>query len=676
MTTVLRQTRSLLMDSRYRLAVVFVSMYMAIWLLTRLGLLVVQQAVSHDGVLPVLRALGVGELFDGVAALWLVAPLVLYLALVPERWFKGKLQRIFLVGGMGVTVFTALFVAVVEYFFFEEFNGRFNFVAVDYLVYPTEVVDNIWQSYHTGLVLTFVIVATVALVALLRRPLRVAWRQATPPLQRFAFVLGFAALLAGATEAVSPALAHISDDRALNEIAENGYYTFWMALLGSDAPYEGLYATRPQPAVLARLHRLLADEPAVVPASFAPDSTSRRIQNPGPPRRLNVVVVLEESLGSEFIGALHPPGPGEKSLTPSFDALTREGTLLTHAYSTGNRTIRAIEATTSSLPPLPGESIVRRDNSVDLFTLPELLRARGYETMFVYGGRALFDGMGKYLGNNGVDRIVDQGDYPEGTFTTAWGVSDEAIFTKALSEMDRAHASGKPFYSLVLSVSNHRPFTFPQDGIQADPRYHRRENAVRYADYALGRFMREAKAHDFYQDTVFVLMGDHGARVYGAAEIPLASYEVPILFISPAAVPAGKRVDTLASSLDVPPTLLGLLGMSYESKFFGHDVFRVDPSRGRALMTHNNEIALMRGRRMAVLSLHESVGLFDVDLARGESVKAKAVDPAGRELIEDAIAYFNGADRLYRSGAYAFSPSASKQDQRLARTAGPREGAR
>jgi phosphoglycerol transferase MdoB-like AlkP superfamily enzyme len=659
MSKALGQLRFFLFESRYRLAALFVGFYMTVWLLTRLGLLFVQSAVSQDGVLAALKAVGVGEIFDGVTALWLVAPLVLYLALVPERWFRGRVNRVFLYGAMAVAIFTALFVAVVEYFFFEEFNGRFNFVAVDYLVYPTEVVDNIWQSYHTGLVLTFIGVASLGLILLLRRRMQPLWERATPPLQRLAFVVAFFLLLAGATNVVSPALARVSSDRALNEIAGNGYYSFWMALLGSDAPYEGLYASRPQPAVLARLHRLL-DEPATAPASWAPDSTLRHIQPRGPERRLNVVVVLEESLGSEFVGALGRPD----SVTPQLDALTREGTLLTHAFSTGNRTIRAIEATTSSLPPLPGESIVRRDASVDLFTLPELLKSRGYQTMFVYGGRAMFDGMGKYLSHNGIDKMVEQKDYPDGTFTTAWGVSDEAIFTKALQEMDGLHATGKPFYSLVLSVSNHRPFAFPQDHLKWDPRYHRRENAVRYADFALGRFLREAKSHDFYKDTVFVLMGDHGARVYGAAEIPLASYQVPILFMGPG-VPAGARLDTLASSLDVPPTLLGLLGMSYDSRFFGHDLFRVDPSRGRALMTHNNEVALMRGGRMAVLGLHESTTLFDVDPVTGAMSKVAKVDPAGQALIEDAIAYFNGADRLYRGGGYAFRPS--PEGERLAR---------
>jgi phosphoglycerol transferase MdoB-like AlkP superfamily enzyme len=647
-----KKVRSLFTESRYRLAVLFVGLHLLVWFLTRVGLLLVQHAFGLDGVGRSLEALAIGEVFDVVAALWFAVPLVLYLTFAPERWFRWRPQRAFLWAWMAVAMFAALFTAAAEYFFFEEFNSRFNFVAVDYLLYPTEVVNNIWQSYHTGIILTLIAFATAAALFLARRPLRAAWLQPASWAQRLSVLVTYALVLAGLSAIVSPRMTRISEDRALNEIAGNGYYAFWEALMGADAPYEGLYATRPEPAVLQRLRNLLV-EPALEPASFDPNSTLRRIKGLNPERRMNVVIVLEESLGSEFIGALYPK---PESLTPQFDALTKEGTLLTHAFSTGNRTIRAIEATTSSLPPLPGESIARRDASVDLFTLPELLRSRGYQTMFVYGGRALFDGMGKYLGHNGVDRIVDQGDFPKGTFTTAWGAADEAIFTKALEEMDGLHATGKPFYSLILSVSNHRPFTFPQEHIKADPRYHRRENVVRYADYALGRFMREAKSHAFYKDTIFVLMGDHGARVYGAAEIPLASYQVPVLFVAPGLVPAGARLDTMASSLDVPPTILGLMGMTYDSKFFGHDLFKIDPTQGRALMNHNNEVALMRGNRMAVLGLHESTGLYDVDPATGDMTKVAKPDAAGRELIEDAIAYYNGADRLYRGGAYAFTP--------------------
>jgi phosphoglycerol transferase MdoB-like AlkP superfamily enzyme len=642
----------LVLATRYRVAALLIAIYLGVSLLTRVALLIAQHAWSANGAGRVLAALAAGEAFDLLAALWLAVPVVLYLTLLPERWLARRGQRALLLAGVGVALFAMLFVAVVEGFFFAEFNGRFNFVAVDYLVYPTEVVDNVWQSYPTGLVLTGLALLSAGLTLLLRKRIAAAGLRPVRAARRAAVLIAYAGLLAVLTLAVSPRLARVSEDRALNEIAGNGYYSFWMALLGSDAPYEGMYATRADTTVGERLRRLLA-EPAAVPASFvrdAPLTARRHIRALGPARRMNVVVVLEESLGSEFIGALHPrPVP----VTPQFDALTREGTLLTHAYSTGNRTIRAIEATTSSLPPLPGVSIVRRPQSEDLFTLPELLRARGYQTLWCYGGRALFDGMGRYLRHNGVDRIVEQSDYPKGTFKTAWGVADEAIFDRALTEMDAMAATGRPFYTLILSVSNHRPFTYPEGRIPVDTRFHRRESAVRYADWALGRFIRQARQHAFFKDTLFVLMGDHGARVYGAAEIPLASYEVPVLFLAPGVVPAGRRLDTLASSLDIPPTVLGLLGMEYDSKFFGHDLFHIDPSAGRALMTHNNEIALLRGTRIAVLGLHQSTAVFDLgpDYALRP---VRSLDAGARELIEDAIAYYDGADALYRSGGLAF----------------------
>jgi len=636
-----------LFASRFRFAFVWIGFLWTLFLITRLVLLGVQHVPTQNGLGLALAALGSGALLDFLAALWAALPLMLYLTLLPERWFARRWQRILLHVGLFLAIFGALFIAVVELFFFLEFNGRFNFVAVDYLMFPTEVADNIWQSYPTGKIVAALLVVTIGLLAALRRPIAKAWNEPAGLRRR---LLGFGVYLAVALAlafGLPSSLAEVSADRAVNQIAANGYLSFVAALVGSNASYEGLYATRPDAQVFPRLHRLLT-EPATEPGTFAPKSTLRAVRGLAPPRPWNVVVVLEESLGSEFIGALHPR---PVSLTPRFDALTREGTLLTHAYSTGNRTIRAIEATTSSLPPLPGISVVRRPASKNLFTLPGLLRERGYETLWVYGGRALFDGMGGYLTHNGVDRIFEQKDYPEGTFTTAWGAADESIFDQALRQMDGFESAGKPFYTLVLSVSNHRPYTFPDGPIRPDPKLKRRENVVRYADWALGRFIEQAKGHAFYDHTLFVLMGDHGARVYGAEAIPLPSYEVPILFLAPGLVPAGQRIDTLASSLDLPPTILGLLGLSYESRFFGHDVFRIPPERGRALMTHNNEIALMRGGRIAVLGLQGRTSLFSVG-ADDQFVPIPRPDREGHELIEDAIAYYDGADQLYRTGGY------------------------
>lgn len=635
---------------RYAPLTLVVGTFVAASFVTRLGLLGMQRPA--DGWGAVILALAAGLLLDVTVALWLAAPLALYLSLATERQIGRRGHRGAMVAAVAGALLVALFVAAAEVVFFDEFNGRFNFVAVDYLIYPTEVVTNIWQSYPVAWMLAG-IGAAAALVlwpaaALLRR----SWgapATAPSPRQRLTVAGGYALLLAALSLAASPSVARVSDDRALNEIAGNGYYSFWQALMGQDAPYDGLYASRPDSVVFPRLQRLLA-EPCDDPAGFAPASTVRLVHGAAPRRRLNVVIVLEESLGSLLVGSLHPR---DTSLTPHYDSLMREGVLLAHAYSTGNRTIRALEATTSSLPPLPGVSVVRRPASEGLFTLPAVLRGQGYATAFIYGGRALFDGMGSYMRRNGMERVVEQGDFPDTAFKTAWGVSDEYIFDRALAEMDSLHATGKPFYTLVLSVSNHKPYTYPAGRIAADPAKRRREHAVQYADWALGRFVRQARSHAFFDSTLFVLMGDHGARVYGASEIPLPSYEVPILLYAPALLPGGARVETLASSMDVPPTVLALLGLDYRSKFFGRDVLHEPAGTGRAPMTHNNEIALMSGGRVAVLGLKGATRLYNVDSA-GAMHPTPSVDPAGRELIEDAIAYFQGADELYRRGKYRY----------------------
>ncbi|MEZ5312529.1 MAG: LTA synthase family protein [Thermoanaerobaculia bacterium] len=571
-------------------------------------------------------------------------------ALLPERWWRARWQRILLAAALLLTAYGAFFTAAAEWFFFEEFDSRFNFVAVDYLIYPTEVVTNIWESYPTGKVLAGLALLVGGLAFALRRPFRSAWRRPASLTRRLSWPAVHAGALALLTLVASPrSLVDASPDRLVRELTSNGYLAFGEALLGLDAPYAGFYATRPPEQVHARLETLL-DQPATPGFHLPAGSSARWIHAAGKPRPWNVVLLLEESLGSEFIGALQPGGA--TSLTPEFDALTRDGTLFTEAYSTGNRTIRAIEATTASLPPLPGAPVVHRRGAEGLFTLPAVLGKHGYQTLFVYGGRAIFDGMGPYLEANGIQRVVQQSDFPRHEFKTAWGVSDQAILDRALAEMEQMDRSGQPFFTMVLSVSNHRPYTFPTGTVERREGLTRRQNVVRYADWSIGRFFRAARQREFYDHTLFVVMGDHGARVYGAASIPLASYQVPILMIAPGALPAGQRLDTLTSSLDVPPTILGFLGISYPSRFFGHDLFRIRPEDGRALMGHNSEIALMRGDRIAVLGLRESADVYRVDRRTGEFTALDPHDAASIDLVEDAISYFQSADRMVRENGY------------------------
>ncbi|HEY7370482.1 MAG TPA: LTA synthase family protein [Thermoanaerobaculia bacterium] len=637
------------------LALLLTALFLVVSSLTRFVLIAIEARNRIPAVATLFRSLAAGAAADVVAASWLALPIVLLLAILGRRISRTRAARILLRTSLAASLTLAFFVAAAEIAFFREFNGRFNFVAVDYLVYPHEVITNVWESYPTGWILAGVVFAGLGTVWGFRRFVREALEAESPAGRRFGVAAAWLATAIALT-AAAPALSTDLSDRAWNEIAQNGYATFLSSLRGQDAPYQGLYPTAPAAPARSRLQALLT-QPGVV---WGPDGFPlRRVHSRRSLRRLNVVVVLEESLGSEFVGALRPDG---KACTPELDRLSRDGLLLTRAYSTGNRTIRALEAVTASIPPLPGISIVRRDRSQGLFTLPAVLRDIGYRTMFVYGGRAAFDGMGRYMRSNGVDEVIELSDFPRGSFRTAWGVADEAIFDRSLEEMEAAHRSGRPFFTLILTTSNHRPFLYPEGRIAFDPQQKSRENAVRYADWALGQFFRKARGRAFFEETLFVVMGDHGPRVYGASRIPMASYEVPILFYSPGSFPAG-RLSTISSSMDVAPTVLGLLGLEYESKFFGRDVFTVSPRDGRAPLTHNANVALLEEDVLAILGLQGTATAWRYD-PRDESLS-----PLSREMTEasqvlgDAVAYFQVADELYRSGSYRFDARSTRLAQ-------------
>src|ERR1043166_935131 len=284
-------------------------------------------------------------------------------------------------------------------------------------------------------------------------------------------------------------------------------------------PRRGL--TIPMDEAYQRTRRLLTERTT----QFAEEAQSVRRQVAGDAARpkLNVVIFLEESLGSEFWGCLGRA----QTLTPEMDKLAKEeGLLFTDIYACGNRTVRGMEGVLSSFPPLPGDSIVKRDLSDNVETIARVLKRDGYATAFLYGGRGIFDGMRSYALRNGYDRFIERKHFDHPTFTTVWGVCDEDLFTHSAEEFRSLAQAGQPFFATILSVSNHKPYTYPKGKIPEDPDQRRRENAVKYSDYALGEFFRLARNERFWTNTIFAVVADHGARVYGQQSIPIHSYEI------------------------------------------------------------------------------------------------------------------------------------------------------
>ena len=283
MSRLIQQARLLLTESRYRLPAIFVGFYMAVWLLTRLGLLIFQHALARNGVGRVLEALAVGEVFDLVSALWLAAPLVLFLTVLPERWFRWRATRGFLYLWMAVAAVLRAVRGRGRVFLLRgvrrplqlrggglpDLSHRGGGQHLGEL--PHRDHPHRHRHRHGG-----------AALRCCARPMRAAWERRAPRLQRLAFLASTRRCSPWPPLLISPALARVSDDRALNELAGNGYYSFFMAFWAPTPPTTG--CTRPgrSPPTWPRLHRLLA-EPAAPPAAFAPDSTLRPVLDaPGP----------------------------------------------------------------------------------------------------------------------------------------------------------------------------------------------------------------------------------------------------------------------------------------------------------------------------------------------------------------------------------------------------------
>lgn len=591
--------------------------------------------------------LGLGAVNDGVEALYLFAAFGLYLAVLPQRWYDSPPQRAVLAAATCLMLFGMVFLAAMEYYFFEEFDARFNRVAVDYLVTPHEVLGNIYESYPVVPLALAAAVAGLLFAFALWPLLRRGMERPTPAGPRGAFLAAQFGALALAVAFYPTDLMGRFDNRVANELVANGSSSFFRALRTNHLNYAEFYATGDPARLLGLLRADLAGAGGtLVHADGLARSFSARADGLG---RLNVVVLAEESFGAEFVGAYGDA----RGLTPEFDALAREGVLFTQTYASGTRTVRGLEAMSASLPPIPGDSVVKRPGNAAVVTWGEVMHGLGYQTSFLYGGFGYFDNMNDYFAANGFE-VSDRADIPAPGFANIWGVADEDLFKHALRHFDERARAGRPFFAMVMSTSNHKPYTFPA-GIPGVPQSGGgREAGIRYADFALGQFFREARQHDWYKDTVFVVMADHGARVYGSAEIPLYSYEIPFLILAPGRL-GPRRVDALTAQIDLAPTVLGLLGLPYQAPFFGRDVLHY-PDPHRVLpFNHNHAVALLRDDELAILELHQRASsvLHRRDphaTKRGRDVYEQI--PADPELIGLATAYFQTASEMFQRGAY------------------------
>jgi phosphoglycerol transferase MdoB-like AlkP superfamily enzyme len=598
----------------------------------------------HDvnlSIFGLLWAYGIGLFFDTVAFSYFMIPYVLFLIFLPFRFYSTVAYKWILFFFYFITFYIFLFNGVSEYFFWEEFGVRYNFIAVDYLVYTTEVIGNIRESYPLPALISSILFVDVVIMFFV---IKKKWLQPALEIKstlKSRSIIGLVLLLFPILSFIFVNLtwAEKTDNRYNNELSKNGVYSIFAAFLNNELDYETFYKKQSNEENFAQLRSILKSDNSEY-LTNNPYDISRLVSNTGEEKKNNVIIITVESLSGEFLDYL---GSKRGKVTPNLDSLANNALFFTNLYATGTRTIWGLEAVALSAPPKPGQSVIKRPHSDNMFSLGQLFKARGYDLKFIYGGYGYFDNMNYFFENNGysiIDRTMLTKD--EITFSNVWGVCDQDLFGKVLKETDLSFAEGKPFLSVVMTTSNHRPFTFPNGFIDMKSPSNR-AGAVKYCDYAIGEFISKAKLKPWFDNTIFVIVADHCAGSSGQTELPILEYQIPLIIYNPNLIKP-QRIDKLASQIDVGPTLLGLMNWTYKSKFFGKDILKMGPSDERAFIANYQKLGFVKNDRITILSPQQKASFYKFNRHTGEMIE----QPIDNEILKEAINYYQSANYVQK----------------------------
>ncbi len=637
---------------RFSVLFYFIAWFLIVSQLLRFTLFFWQYDQVSWNILAVLRTIATGLIFDLGTITFISLVGIFYYALLPNRWIGSWADKLFIWFFTTLIVFILVFTFFAELTFWEEFRTRFNFIAVDYLIYTNEVISNIEESYPLPLLIGIVVLITALIIYFFYK--RNAFLNTFTHKVHFknrAILLGAAVIIALFYVAViSNNQAEWSANRYNSEISKSGIYSFFAAFRNNQMKYDEFYTSIEKEKAFGIIREKLNSPNTKFTAEG--NSIHRNISDTvASAENKNVVFILVESLSASFLKEFG----NNDNITPFLDSISQKSISFTNLYATGTRTVRGMEAVTLCIPPTPGQSIVKRPENQDLYTISNVFKARQYDCNFFYGGDGYFDNMNSYFGGNGFN-IYDRGRGSvlsdaintkrnniadsEVTFENAWGICDEDIFNKMISVADRQFEKNLPFFNFVMTTSNHRPFTYPSGKI-AMPSGTSREGAVKYTDYAIKKLFEKARTKPWFKNTVFIIIADHCASSAGKDEIDVANYHIPAIIVN---MPPelNQKVDKQCSQIDLWPTIFSLFHWNYESDFFGKDVLASD-FEARALIGTYRKLALLKGEKVMVLSDQKKQAFYTWN-KKDNNLTALKMQP---DFLEETVSWFQTADYLF-----------------------------
>lgn len=597
------------------------------------------------------ETMAAGLFFDLGVCSFIAVPSLVYILVLPNRFTGSIADRSLTYFFFTLTILVLAFTFFAEITFWEEFRTRFNFIAVDYLIYTNEVISNIKESYPLPVLLGSVVVVTALAIFIVtkRGVFKATFTSVISFKQKVVALVSAAAIMAFYIAFIKNTDAEWSVNRYNNEISKAGIYSFFAEFRNNRMDYADFYTTISNPTAFA----MVRNEVKEASSKFNDQGNSilRNVDNIGVEAKPNVVFILMESMSASFMAEFG----NTRNITPNMDALAQNGILFCNLYATGTRTVRGMEAVTLCIPPTPGQSIVKRPDNHGLLTVQSVFKEHNYKSNFFYGGDGYFDNMNSYFGGNGFT-IYDRGhgsvlsddikttrhhiEDKEVTFENAWGICDGDIYIKMMAVADEHYSKGEPFFNFVMSTSNHKPYTYPVGKIDI-PSGTGRDGAVKYADYAVGQMLREAKTKPWFKNTVFVLIADHCASSAGKDEIDVANYHIPAMIYNLPDV-VNQKITKQCSQIDLFPTLFSLFHWDYSSNFFGKDVLQPQFAN-RALMGTYRKLTLMKDDKVLILSDQKKQHFYNYNINDNNLTLQKMNKP----FLNEAISWYQSADYLF-----------------------------
>lgn len=643
----------LIYPNRFSVLYSFIVWFLIISQVLRIIFFVWQYDEVSFNLFTILGTLLTGLFFDFGTVSFIVVPAIIYYTIFPNRWIGSWVDKILIWFFTSLTIFILVFVFFAEITFWDEFKTRFNFIAVDYLIYTHEVIANIEQSYPLPLLISGVLLITSLILFIFykRKSFQNTFTQKASFKQRLVILaITFASCLFF-TSFITNNQAEWSKNRYNAEISKSGIYSFFAAFRNNQMKYNEFYTSIDNKKAFTIVRNKLREKNNHFKTNEFSIHRSFVGTTKDEEQRKNVVFILVESLSASFMKEFG----NEKNITPFLDSLAQKSIFFDNLYATGTRTVRGMEAVTLCIPPTPGQSIVKRPENQNLYTVSNVFKSKGYNSNFFYGGDGYFDNMNAYFGGNGF-AIYDRGrgsvlsdeikttrnniDDNEVTFENAWGICDEDIFNKMIQVADKQYSESKPFFNFVMTTSNHKPYTYPDNAIDI-PSGTGREGAVKYTDYALKKLFEKAKSKPWFKNTVFIIIADHCASSAGKDEIDVINYHIPAFIVNfPEAL--NQKVNKQCSQIDVFPTFFSLMNWSYQSDFFGKDVLQSNFEE-RALLGTYRKLVLMKKDQVMILSDQKKQNFYKWNKL-DNSLNAI---PMEKSFLNETISWYQTADYLF-----------------------------